>query len=246
MKRPPLSLAAVALIILGCASAVLAENTVQIGFEAPAYNPEVSLQSQDNWSVSAENPDGLTIRGKDAEIVPPEGSQMLEIVREVQSAAPAASRIFAGTRGALTGNFTFSFLVAANAASNAAIQIAIGSSFETQTGAWVGLRKTKNESGFGFFYWEANDEAWQQIGDETIPLGEFVRFKVAVSTENMNFSVKVLNSNGQVLAERDDIPLRDVGGHLASGKGINRIFLSADQWGPTHFYLDDLKVEPTP
>jgi len=246
MNRPPLSLTAAALMILACASATLAENAIQTGFEAPAYNPEVSLQSQDDWSVGGENPDGLIIRGKGAEIAPPEGSQMLEIVREVQSAAPTASRIFAGTRGALTGNFTFSFLVAANVASNAAIQIAIGSSFETQTGAWVGLRKVKNAGGFGFFYWEANDETWQQMGENTIPLGEFVRFKVAVSTENMSFSVKVLNLSGSVLAEKDDIPLRDVGGHLAAGKGINRIFLSADQWGPTHFYLDDLKVEPTP
>lgn len=246
MNRSSLFLTVTALMGLACASAVHAENTIQIGFEAPAYKPDVSLQSQDDWSVGGENPDGLIIRGKDAEIAPPEGSQMLEIVREVQSAAPTASRIFAGIRTALTGNFTFSFLVTANAASNAAIQIAIGSSFETQTGAWVGLRKAKNGSGFGFFYWEANDEAWQQMGDETIPFGEFVRFKVAVSTENMNFSVKVLNLNGQVLAEKDDIPLRDVGGHLASGKGINRIFLSADQWGPTHFFLDDLKVEPAP
>lgn len=229
------------------ASAALAETTVfQLGFEASGYVTETSLQSQDNWSVGQENPEGVMIRGNDAGITPPEGAQMLEVTRQVGTEIPTASRIFADLRQTITGNFTFSFLVAADTPSNAAFKISIGSSFETQTGAGVGLRRAAGGNGFGFFYWEGNDQSWNQIGEEVIPPGEFVRFKVDVNAEAMTFSVKVFDINGQLLAEKDGIPLWDVGEHLASGKGFNRIFLGADQWGATRFYLDDIKVQTTP
>lgn len=247
MKYPALSIVMAALMAVGLASAAVAETTVfQLGFEAPAYVTETSLQSQDSWSVNQENPDGVIIRGSETGITPPEGSQMLEATRQVGTEIPAASRVFANIREAITGNLTFSFLAAADTASNAAFKIGIGSSFETQTGAFVGLRRAASGDGFGFYYWEGSDQSWNQIGNETIPLGEFVRFKVTVNAEAMTFSVKVLNINGQLLAEKDDIPLWDVGGHLAAGKGFNRIFLAADQHGPTRFYLDDIKVQSTP
>lgn len=247
MKYPTLSLVTIALMTLGFTSVVAAENiNFQLGFEAPAYTAETSLQTQDGWSVNHENPDGVFIRGSASDITPPEGSQMLEITRQVGAEIPVASRVFTSVREAITGNLTFSFLSAADVASNAAFKIGIGSSFETQTGAWVSLRRAVSGDGFGLYYWDGNEKSWNQIGNETIPLGEFIRFEVAVNAETMTFSVKVLSIDGQLLAEKDGIPLWDVGGHLAAGKGFNRIVLSADQHGATRFYLDDIKVQSTP
>lgn len=247
MKHPALPLVTIALMILGFTSVVVAENTnFQLGFEAPAYVTETSLQTQDGWSVGHENSDGVFIRGNEAGITPPEGTQMLEVTRQVGTEIPVAGRVFASVREAITGNLTFSFLTTADAASNAAFKIGIGSSFESQSGAWVSLRRAVSGDGFGLYYWDGNEKSWNQIGNEIIPLGEFIRFEVAVNAETMTFSVKVLSIDGQLLAEKDDIPLWDVGGHLAAGKGFNRIVLSADQHGPTRFFLDDIKVQSTP
>lgn len=236
------SLIALCLPLIACAEI----TTLHLGFEAPAYAKDAPLQDQDHWSVGQENSEGATIRGNDAGITPPEGVQMLEITRQVGTEIPTASRIFASLREAIHGNLTFSFLATADTASNAAFKIGIGTSYEAQSGAWVSLRKSTAGNGFGFFYWDGHEEKWNQIGEETISLGEFVRFQVSVHAETMNFSVKILGNNGTLLAEKNDIPLWDIGGNLASGKGFNRIHLAADQHGPTRFFLDDIKVESTP
>lgn len=239
----PSHLTFAAFTALGFLSIASAQTTVaHIGFEAPDYMIDTSLSGQDGWSVSSENPEGMVIRGGGAGVTPPEGAQMLEITRQVGEQIPTASKMFASLAEAIKNDFAVSFLITADTRSNAAMKLGIGSSFETQTGAWVGLRKTEDQAGFGVFYQDGDDETWRQIGDEAIPMEEFVRCEVAVNAGAKTFSVKVFGANNALLAEKNDIPLLDTGGHLAAGRGFNRIFISADQHGQTRFYLDDIKV----
>jgi len=231
----------------GFLSGAVAQTVVfETGFEEPEYVKGDSLKGQGEWSVSSENPEGVIISESTGSIEPPQGTQMLEVTRQVGTQIPVAGKMFVSLREALKDDFTVSFLVTADAYSNAALKVGIGSSLDAVTGAWVGLRRAENQTGFGFYDQNGESASWEQIGEEIAPLDIFVRFEVTIHADTLTFSVKVFDADHTLLAEREKIPLMDSDGHLAAGQGFNRILIAADQHGQTRFYLDDIKIQQTP
>ncbi len=206
----------------------------ETGFEPPAYTTG-PLAGQQGWTATSIG----TVVGTVGDIVPPEGTQMLEVTRPTSSDDRYLSNLFAGFNEGAKEDFLFSFKLAADVKSNAAFGLSIGSSARSSSGAWAGIRSVDTND-FGFYY--RNGSTWTRLGTNTVTLEEFYRFDLLVDFDAKTYSIAVYDSSNVLQGSASNIDLYFAGSYTDIAF-YNRVYGDMDQIGATKFYVDDILVQ---
>lgn len=235
--------------MLSLATAIGQTNYYSTGFESPTYT-NGSLAGQDvayvggaGWVVAA---DGIAnVTGATNGIIPPQGTQMLEMTRPLATNGRTTVQTFAPFGGGAKEDFQFSFQLSADELSNAAIGLSIGSSSQGASGAWAGLKRLDDMSAFAFYYRDGSS-SWTQLGTNTLTLGEFYRFEMQINVSAQTFSLSVYDSSNVLQGSQSGINIYFAGTNYTEITNYNRIYNDIHQIGATKFYIDDIQVIPEP
>lgn len=213
-------------------------------FESPDFGLG-EVHQQKRWVGNYYSEDkslAMIVDGNENGLVPPEGTQMLRLVRPTSDSYPAAGIIFYEDLRPLK-EFTASFKVAFKAHTTFPLfSVTIGNAANSENGVTVGMGCIEKNSPIQFFHGRGRDRQLMLSPANNEPAVAFPKtfyeFKITVHDEGKQFDVTVLQGE-EVIASRTNlsVPIPPEGSY-------NRIIVAIPGGSNgDQFFFDDLTIQ---